>query len=287
MVDYVLCRPKGGLNDILCQIETCWQYAVAHDRKLVVDTQQSGLLDDFSNYFEVKGEYADIAELDISALENLAADASCFPEFANVDAAAYRAVFDAPARNYIETESGQKITFDFEQSYPHELLVHHQCGGGAHSIDLMKRLQFTKETAEHVKAALAKLPESYISIHVRNTDLATDYKTFFASLKKAVDGKDILVCSDDRACVDYGREYFDNSRVFSVSDIPETGGKPLHMNASLDRYSANIDMLVDLFCLANGQALHLTRVDRGFLSGFSRLAQSLNRNRDVLDSLLS
>ena len=34
----VLCRPEGGFNDILCQIELCWRYADAHERVLVVDT---------------------------------------------------------------------------------------------------------------------------------------------------------------------------------------------------------------------------------------------------------
>lgn len=36
---YLLCRPRGGLNDTLSQIEKCWRYADSHDRILIVDTE--------------------------------------------------------------------------------------------------------------------------------------------------------------------------------------------------------------------------------------------------------
>jgi hypothetical protein len=51
---YLLCRPHGGLNDTLCQIEKCWKYALKSDRVLIIDTRNSGLHADFSEYFEAK-----------------------------------------------------------------------------------------------------------------------------------------------------------------------------------------------------------------------------------------
>src|SRR5947209_3468047 len=34
----LLCRPQGGLNDMLCQIEKCCQYADRVGRTVIVDT---------------------------------------------------------------------------------------------------------------------------------------------------------------------------------------------------------------------------------------------------------
>jgi hypothetical protein len=34
---WVLYRPRGGLNDMLCHVEKCWAYAEKFSRRLVVD----------------------------------------------------------------------------------------------------------------------------------------------------------------------------------------------------------------------------------------------------------
>jgi len=55
MPRYVLCRPLGGLNDILCQIERCCRYAVRFDRIVVVETDFPRTIyfaDAFDRYFE-------------------------------------------------------------------------------------------------------------------------------------------------------------------------------------------------------------------------------------------
>ena len=51
----VLCRPLGGLNDILCQIELACTYAERFGRTVVVDTAEHSdryFRDLFSNYFQ-------------------------------------------------------------------------------------------------------------------------------------------------------------------------------------------------------------------------------------------
>ena len=35
---YLLCRPCGGLNDILCQIGGCYNYCAKYNRILLIDT---------------------------------------------------------------------------------------------------------------------------------------------------------------------------------------------------------------------------------------------------------
>ena len=51
---FLLCRPQGGLNDTLCQIELCWRYAARFNRTLIIDARKSGLHADFSEFFQQK-----------------------------------------------------------------------------------------------------------------------------------------------------------------------------------------------------------------------------------------
>src|ERR1700756_3329644 len=53
----LLCRPQGGLNDVLCVIEMARRYAEKYNRKLFVDTNfvnTEYIRDEFSNYFKSK-----------------------------------------------------------------------------------------------------------------------------------------------------------------------------------------------------------------------------------------
>ena len=51
----LICRPLGGLNDLLCQIERACRYGERFGREVVVDTNHPSTTyfhDDFSSYFE-------------------------------------------------------------------------------------------------------------------------------------------------------------------------------------------------------------------------------------------
>jgi hypothetical protein len=49
---YLLCRPTGGINDIFCQIEMCWDYAEKYNRNLIIDTTNHlSLMANFSDFF--------------------------------------------------------------------------------------------------------------------------------------------------------------------------------------------------------------------------------------------
>ncbi|MCP5000226.1 MAG: hypothetical protein GY933_16185 [Hyphomicrobiales bacterium] len=79
MKKYLLCRPKGGLNDTLCQIERCWQYAEQHHRTLIVDTTRSCFAGEFSNFFEPTEASDKIVFAQTDELLGVLNNASCFP----------------------------------------------------------------------------------------------------------------------------------------------------------------------------------------------------------------
>jgi hypothetical protein len=52
MVKYLLCRPLGGLNDILCQIYNCYGYCLRNNRILMIDTEYNSFFGkSFDTYF--------------------------------------------------------------------------------------------------------------------------------------------------------------------------------------------------------------------------------------------
>ena len=72
---YLLCRPRGGLNDTLNQIELCWRYSEIYNRILIIDTEyliSTGISVKFSSLFEVLDPSKNIIlDLSKTLLDNL------------------------------------------------------------------------------------------------------------------------------------------------------------------------------------------------------------------------
>jgi len=297
---YVLCRPEGGLNDMLCRIEECWQYAERFGRTLVIDTSFGHFKDDFTRYFSVVAPSVApvLPVLSASVLDRLEA-LDVRPHQVRGRLGTYANVYSSQQRCYVDEASGASLTFDFETDYPEACLLYNNSGGGTVAIDCLKRLRLVPDIADDLRRLLEKLGDNYMAVHVRNTDYRTDYKRFFKSIEREVDDVDLLVCSDDATCVEFARGFFRRSRVFTVSQIPDYGGEPLHRVAMApgERYRANVDALRDLLALAWAKKLFIANLRTpgkfDFLwfrrkhSGYSLLAQALNAERGVIRRLVN
>ena len=300
---YVLCRPEGGLNDMLCRIEKCWRYAERFDRTLVIDTSFGVFKDAFSRYFSVVAPSIApvLPELSASVLDRLEA-LDVRPHQVRGRLGTYAKVYSSQQRCFVDDASGASLTFDFETDHPEACLLYNNSGGGTVAIDCLKRLRLVPDIADDLRRLLEKLGDNYMAVHVRNTDYRTDYKRFFKSIEREVDDVDLLVCSDDATCVEFARGFFRRSRVFTVSQIPDYGGEPLHRVAMEpgERYRANVDALRDLLALAWAKKLFIASVrtpgkfdflrfrqKHSRISGYSRLAQALNAERDVIRRLVN
>jgi hypothetical protein len=288
---YLLCRPLGGLNDTLCRIALCWKYAAEFNRTLVIDCQKSSLFGNFSDYFLVENPSIQvITAMNDSLLGQLNA-LPCRPE---------------PLTNHPPNTFPAK----FDQDFSEPLVVFEDSGGGIASFDLLPRLRLAPLVQEKVEAALASLGNDYQAVHIRNTDYRTDYRKLFARIRHQVGRSPLLVCSDDPKVVDFAKKYF----VGPVLTIPkqiatQDSTKALHTpNAQLTddgRRRVAIESLVDLICLANARTLYcgtmhsvldgvlfrdtgkmvFRKVPSHWVSGFSKLAQHLCQNKDVLDTM--
>lgn len=289
----LLCVPRGGLNDALCQIEKCWRYAERFERQLVIDTRRSGLMGQFSDYLSVISDDIEVVgrvePYHLAVMNGL----DCHPAEVRGQLQAYR-IKRFPDGNR-ERKSGILVSFDFSIDYPHPLLVHEQSGGGNLSFDLLKRVSLAQEVSAEVSRRLSRLPRDYLGVHVRNTDRQTDYGTFFKDLYPRTRGRTVLVCSDDPRVVTLARELFDQATVITTGNPEIDVGQPeplaLHRaHAQLNdegQRAQTINALTDLLALGGASELFFAKCVTDIYSGFSRLASSICDNKFVIPSLLS
>lgn len=155
------CRPRGGLNDTLCQIELCREYCLRNNRDLWVDTYWSGLHDCLSTYFE-RSDFHFGAPSD-----DLIGNGSFVPGCIKGKLHTYDSAYNRDLHNFVDTASGTLLSFDFSRRYQETLLLHEQCGE-RNPIDLFSRLRFKRELRRHLQHEIQKLGR-YDAIHARNT----------------------------------------------------------------------------------------------------------------------
>lgn len=294
---YVLCRPRNGLNDTLCQIERCWLYAENTGRTLLVDASRSDFFPRLSAFFVPRVATAAVRfDPDPGQLNRLDT-LSCFPRHLRGGISTHRVQLPSTDGAFGATDPQWFPTFDARRPYREQVLVHEMGGGGPKSCHFLERVVLAPAVREIVAERLAPLGRGYKAIHVRNTDIQTNFEQLFARTAPLVEGFTLLVCSDDRQVIERARRFFTSSRVVTVSDIPDSQGAPLHRATAADeavRFTQAVNAVVDLLALGGADTVHYTTdsvygtnaTRQRMPSGFSRLAAHLARNKHVIDGLL-
>ena len=294
---FVLCRPQGGLNDILCQIEIVCRYAEKFDRTVVVDTNYHStrfIRDRFSRYFATIDSRLILDLLHVQS--KLAHIHAVIPQNLANDWTGYDAYFDRELGYFVEKKSRLPITFDFAKDYTEPLLIHHASGRlpGA-SLSALSRMRLQQELADVLTQRLNRIGSDYAGIHIRNTDYQTNYPTLISQLRShpgISSCRNLFVATDDFRCLEFCRSAFPNINIFSFSNLPNEPGRPIHrLLAEDDPYERNKDAILDLLMLALADEYFFLEVKENRwgnrYSGFSVLALDLRNSRPALDRLLS
>lgn len=289
MCKYLLCRPRGGLNDTLCQIEVCWSYCEKYNRVLIIDTTRSGLRVNFSELFENNTRLNYEFKLSDEIFEKIK-NLNCQITEIDNKLMDYKVEY-SKENNFVTKDTKVRVSFDFEKNYDEDLLVFEQCGGGTKSIDLLSKLKLSSELRGKFTEFI--ISENYESIHVRNTDYQTDYKKLFESLREPLKNKLVLICSDDLEVIESAKIILNESTIISKTsnDFVEKG-IPLHspyqkLTKEQEKLLAE-NSIIDLLLLANSSKINYSNLS-GYsfnkLSGFTKLALLLNQNRELLKKL--
>jgi hypothetical protein len=284
----LLCRPQGGINDILCCIERCWGYAEQFNRRLFIDCRQSGIRDDFWKYFRPRGCEKHLAfDLDYDVFDRV----DTLPKHIRGRVSTLHTEYSMTQGGFTDIVSDALVTFEMSSKHDTSLLVHEQgwTGGLFTSPELLSRLRFSPLVQKDIKARLASLPEKYVGIHIRNTDYTTDYQSLISNAKNALTGRDVLICSDDLDVIKYAKSELVDSRITRLSTFEGNAQSRLHYRQLGDlQYMGNIEALVDLCALALSEMLLFGNVrEANRPSGFSMLSHYLNQHKHVVHALLN
>jgi hypothetical protein len=329
----VLCVPRWcGLNDTLVQIWFAYQFALTHERRLMIDTRLSGFWDDLDNYLvpiptTERGPVPismRVTDLDITRLNNMHA----FPQryegqvhFMHHEIRLRAAIAHNRLRLkrslafvtsalvtrmpphfphgisrrmqfllFVGFPRGRKTSHPFSSPREQELIVHHLSGGGSESINALTLFTLTPPLQAAVLEALDYCGDDFDAIHVRNTDIQSDYEELFDNARQRLTGRRVLVCSDDSAVIAAAHKQLSESHVFTVTTTEVANGSPLHKlggtRSPEERRLLNFNAIVDLICLSKSRELLIARPKSGQLSGYSALAQSLHGRSDIVLKLL-
>lgn len=291
----ILCRPQGGLNDMLAQIARCLHYAWRYDRRLVVDTAYAGSpywQDDLSAYVcSIEPRMT----LDVSTCDDAFWDLPTEPASLAGGPRAYEAR-QAPASLPVPTRytdaEGTPLSFDFERDHAAPLLLHHAFGGGEASITLFPHLRLRERLRLKLAQRLNSLGGAYTGLHIRHTDMRGDPRPLLRAVAAGAPPP-YFVATDSAAAHAMARDILGSGQVISFSRDLSDGDAPLHRRpgrlAPAEARRHNDDALLDLLTLALADRLYWDRVDHKgtwTMSGFSLLANNLRAAPEVLQAFL-
>jgi hypothetical protein len=294
----LLCRPHGGLNDTLDVIEHCWRYAERTNRQLILDMSRSSFCTNFGKLFKNRfDDNSTLFEISNSIIEQLNMKSCSLPEIEGrvgqyvTRIQLHDTISHLEWRMPVEDSSSKSLAISFDEEYSEDLVVHENFRSGAMASSLLRRLKFQKSVSDEISARLVNLrSQEYLGIHVRNSDIKSDYHEFFARMKDKLNNQIVLICSDDYQVIEYAKRYLENSVVLTSSEIPDLGGQPYQIpfvDGEEARNKLSLDALVDLIALGESQELFSTLIVNREIahSGFSQLAAELCADKSIAKAL--
>ena len=294
----LLCRPHGGLNDSLDVIEHCWRYAERTKRQLIIDMSRSSFCTNFGRFFKHRfDDNSTLFEISESIIEQLNVKSCSLPEIEGrigeyvTRIQLHETISELEWRLPVEDLSSKSLGISFDNEYPVDLVVYENYRVGALASSLLRRVKFQTPIGEEISARLVKLRgRNYLGVHVRNSDIKSDYKEFFSRMKNQFDSQVVLICSDDSQVIEYAKRHLEKSVVLTSSEIPDLGGQPYQIpfvqgEDAKDKLS--VDALVDLIALGESREVFSSLIVNREVahSGFSQLAAELCADKTIAHEL--
>lgn len=278
MSKYVLCRPLGGFNDVLCQINYCYNYCIKYNRILLIDTSFNYYHNSFDSscsfdkYFTFKKKIRikiiynnDIVKQIISNKE-----LSIYPKNIN-DIFFYNITYNDDIWFNLD---GIPLFANKLIDYDEDIIVHHTFGGGRESTQLVNLISLNKSIICEYKKIYLQINKPYLGIHIRNTDMKSNYIDFLNNnYEKILSYDNILLATDSETVYKYFIELFKNKCIYNFSKFLPND-KPLH-TCSTNKIDSFQNTLIDLLLLINSTELLISNE----LSGFSKLVKYIHFNK--------
>uniref|UniRef100_A0A6C0C3L8 Uncharacterized protein n=1 Tax=viral metagenome TaxID=1070528 RepID=A0A6C0C3L8_9ZZZZ len=265
MNKYFLFFPQLGLNDNLVQLLIIIRYCKAYNRIL--------LLTDGAEYFHTSCNFYDLFEISHPniiydkceirkiILEN---NFSVYPNNLNckiIDILDLKIKFKYQGGGKPFLINGTEAYLP-KKNINEDIIIYSSCGGGR-GFSFFKELALKNNIKNICKEKMALLPDNYLCIQVRCTDLKCDYKKLYEDNKKIINSYNcIYIATDNKLVIDYFKSQKLN--VFNFSTF--TGKTHAHWCCnSTDIFTIYCDALVDIFIATNSNII-LSNSKGGFVN---------------------
>ena len=327
-----------GFNDTLCQINEAYMFSKKTNRKLIIDTRLSSLADHLTNYMELNDPATNIDlnlnDKNIQYLNKL----NCFPkQFTGKINNIYPVFkiynkYETFAYHFINNKNKQfkhnfldrimyfiyrvislvirrTIAKNFKYLYKNtklellvnkkeDLIIFHSYGGGESSIEAIKLFKLKDNICALIYKKINTLGIDYDAIHIRNTDISTNYLDFLKSIKNKLMQRTVLICTDDFFVVETAKQILSESNIISfnkpynlVSNNKKISNTIHHQwNFPKDQiFENNINTFIDLIGMSKSKNFYYTNVNNStvLVSGFSKLAENLKNNKQIANNWLA
>lgn len=285
---YLLCRPLGGLNDVLCQINYCYNYCIKFNRTLLIDTtfiyEHNSFSDSFDKYFDFIKKVKIHIITNKEQIYNIIIDINktIYPTSLKNQILNYQITFDE-SLNILEQFKSNEENLYLKKIFFHEdIVVHHSFGGGIESHKIINLMKINKSIAYEFKQIYLQIKKPYIGIHIRNTDMTSDYKKFLEKNFYLINSyENLLLATDSIESKKYFYDMFKDKQIFNYSKVLETN-EPLHTQ-SKNKHLSFTNTLIDLLLLVYSEKLIISTET----SGFANLASYIHNNKSKCNNFLT
>ena len=301
MEGYVLCRPQGGINDMLSQVYLCLRYCEVMNRKLIIDTNYHSS----HSFRQPFGDYFLSNDPKVFLPRNHASDIikdkeeDVFPRFLSGKINTYLTRTYRPYEPIVEAISGEPITFSFQKRYKEKVLIHHQGGRNFYSYKALEKFNLKGDISQYILDSRAKLDRQYLGLHIRFTDYRSNYRVAVEEAMK-LKQKQIYLATDNKELKAHLLRVKSSKEFVSMSESFGSAGSPGHLSRSYktDLRLNNMSTLVDLFMLALSCKIISAPITRWetnyfkrrythkFQSGYAFLAEKLRTHPGLLSRVL-
>jgi hypothetical protein len=177
---------------------------------------------------------------------------------------------------------------NIKKSFDEDIVFYRRCGRMfspeyyyKHFLSICKLTPLVKEVYSERKQ---KLPQEYISVHVRNTDYKSNVDGFINKHSKIFEANTMFLASDDYDTIQKFKQLY-GTRVITFAHIKPLDGAEAHHKITMtkkENRTLTIDAIVDLLLLAGGKSIYASSKE----SGYSKVAKLLHDSPKILNHLL-
>jgi hypothetical protein len=286
---YLVIKGWLGFGDRLESLKMGIKYALDHNLKVYVDWNDSMWThgaESFYTYFKL----INIPQLE--SLDDIPEDATVYPPFWKEN---LKRPFDKDLQN-----TGRQLGLNLgalKGTYPADVVVHSNCGDRTLFSDnaffgtvfrVIDSRVLSKVQERNTRYSLA----SAIGIHIRGTDkfkhpgkriLGVQYAAVNAVMGGALNGKSLIVVSDDYESMKVWKNFFPQSVLLSELSMIQSSMKGNHNLAKdelkVSKDDLTVELLVDFFTLTLASQVVAT-------NGDSRFSQEARRLHTVVNTIL-